>query len=88
MDRFACSAIEPEGVHEAERWDALRHVTFAGSLATIGLIGGVFAIDLFVSRPGHAHTVGLREACPATWNAVQGSLGALDTRSRAEDQEA
>jgi tellurite resistance protein TerC len=38
------------------------HVTFAAWLATIGLIAGLFAIDLFVSRPGHAHTVSLREA--------------------------
>src|SRR3954452_16023391 len=45
---------------------AALHVTFAGWLATIGLIGGLFAIDLFVSRPGHAHTVGLREAAGAS----------------------
>jgi tellurite resistance protein TerC len=42
------------------------HVTFAAWLATIGLIGGLFAIDLFVSRPGHAHTVNLREATVAS----------------------
>jgi tellurite resistance protein TerC len=41
-------------------------VTFAGWLATIGLIVGLFAIDLFVSRPGHAHTVGFREAAVAS----------------------
>ena len=32
-------------------------VTFAGWAATIGLIVILFALDLFVSRPGHAHTV-------------------------------
>src|SRR3954470_9343176 len=45
---------------------AALHVTFAGWLVTIGLIGALFAIDLFVSRPGHAHTVGLREATLAS----------------------
>src|SRR3954469_17622101 len=45
---------------------AALHVTFAGWFATIALIGGLFAIDLFVSRPGHAHTVGLREAAAAS----------------------
>jgi len=37
-------------------------VTVAGWAATIGLIVVLFAIDLFVSRPGHAHSVGFREA--------------------------
>src|SRR3954464_5688296 len=41
-------------------------VTFAGWAATIGLIAVLFAIDLFVSRPGHAHTVGFREAAIAS----------------------
>ena len=41
-------------------------VTFAGWAATIGLIVVLFAIDLFVSRPGHAHTVGFREAAIAS----------------------
>jgi tellurite resistance protein TerC len=41
-------------------------VTFAGWAATIGLIVALFAIDLFVSRPGHAHTVGFREAVIAS----------------------
>ena len=41
-------------------------VTFAGWAATIGLIGGLFALDLWVSRPGHAHTVGFREAAVAS----------------------
>src|SRR3954469_5039659 len=45
---------------------AALHVTFAGWLVTLGLIVGLFAIDLFVSRPGHAHTVGLREAAVAS----------------------
>src|SRR3954469_10053709 len=45
---------------------AALHVTFAGWVVTIALIGGLFAIDLFVSRPGHAHTVGLREAAAAS----------------------
>ena len=40
-------------------------VTFAGWAATIGVIVVLFAIDLFVSRPGHAHTVGFREAAIA-----------------------
>jgi tellurite resistance protein TerC len=42
------------------------HVTFAGWAATIGLIVLLFALDLFVSRPGHAHTVGFREAVLAS----------------------
>ena len=41
-------------------------VTLAGWAATIGLIVVLFAIDLFVSRPGHAHTVGFREAAIAS----------------------
>src|SRR3954449_3675476 len=41
-------------------------VSFAGWAATIGLIVLLFAIDLFVSRPGHAHTVGFREAAMAS----------------------
>ena len=41
-------------------------VTFAGWSATIGLITILFAVDLFVSRPGHAHTVGFREAMIAS----------------------
>ncbi len=41
-------------------------VTFAGWAATIGLIGGLFALDVWVSRPGHAHTVGFREAAVAS----------------------
>jgi tellurite resistance protein TerC len=41
-------------------------VTFAGWAATIGLIAILFALDLFVSRPGHAHTVGFREAAIAS----------------------
>jgi tellurite resistance protein TerC len=41
-------------------------VTFAGWAATIALIMVLFALDLFVSRPGHAHTVGFREAAIAS----------------------
>src|SRR3954449_11668306 len=42
------------------------HVTFAGWAATIGLIVGLFALDLFVSRPGHAHVIEFREALRAS----------------------
>src|SRR3954465_2596464 len=42
------------------------HVTVAGWAATIGLIAVLFIIDLFVSRPGHAHAVGFREAVLAS----------------------
>jgi tellurite resistance protein TerC len=41
-------------------------VTLAGWSATIGLIVALFLIDLFVSRPGHAHKVGFREAVLAS----------------------
>jgi tellurite resistance protein TerC len=41
-------------------------VSFAGWAATIGLIVALFALDLFVSRPGHAHAVGFREAATAS----------------------
>jgi len=41
-------------------------VTFAGWTATIGLIAALFALDLFVSRPGHEHEVGFREAVSAS----------------------
>src|SRR3954454_18379145 len=41
-------------------------VTVAGWAATLGVIGGLFVIDLFASRPGHAHTVGFREAAFAS----------------------
>src|SRR3954447_1993544 len=41
-------------------------VTVAGWAATIGLIAVLFVIDLFVSRPGHAHAVGFREAALAS----------------------
>jgi len=42
------------------------HVTFAGWAATIGLIAVLFAIDLFMTRPGHQHAVGFREAVLAS----------------------
>jgi len=41
-------------------------VSFAGWAATIGLIVALFALDLFVSRPGHTHAVGFREAATAS----------------------
>jgi hypothetical protein len=41
-------------------------VTLAGWAATIGIIAVLFALDLFVSRPGHAHTLGFREAASAS----------------------
>src|SRR5689334_24659635 len=42
------------------------HVTFAGWAATIGVIVGLFALDLFVSRPGHAHVIEFSEAALAS----------------------
>src|SRR3712207_4503556 len=50
-------------------------VTFAGWAATIGLIAALFAVDLFVTRPGHAHTVGFREAVVASVFYVSVALG-------------
>jgi len=50
-------------------------VTFAGWAATIGLIVILFAIDLFVSRPGHAHTVGFGEAALASVFYVSVAVG-------------
>jgi hypothetical protein len=44
---------------------AALEVTLSGWAATIGLIVGLFALDLFVSRPGHAHVIGFREATVA-----------------------
>src|SRR3954467_2766387 len=41
-------------------------VTFAGWAATIGLIAVLFVIDLFMTRPGHQHAVGFREAVLAS----------------------
>ena len=41
-------------------------VTIAGWAATIGVIAALFLLDLFVTRPGHAHTVGFREAVVAS----------------------
>jgi tellurite resistance protein TerC len=41
-------------------------VTFAGWAVTLGLIAALFLLDLFVSRPGHAHTVEFREAVIAS----------------------
>src|SRR3954452_12374957 len=42
------------------------HVTFAGWAATIGLIVVLFVVDLFMTRPGHQHAVGFREAVLAS----------------------
>jgi hypothetical protein len=42
------------------------HVSLLAWVATIGAIAALFALDLFVSRPGHAHTVGFREAVLAS----------------------
>jgi tellurite resistance protein TerC len=57
-------------VRVAAGWDGqepvVLDVTLAGWAATIGLIVILFALDLFVSRPGHAHTVGFREAVIAS----------------------
>jgi len=41
-------------------------VTLAGWAATIGVIVILFALDLFVTRPGHEHAVGFREATLAS----------------------
>src|SRR3954447_18910741 len=41
-------------------------VSFAGWAATIAAIVVLFVVDLFVSRPGHAHAVGFREAVLAS----------------------
>jgi tellurite resistance protein TerC len=41
-------------------------VSFAAWAATIAVIAGLFILDLFVSRPGHAHAVGFREAAFAS----------------------
>jgi tellurite resistance protein TerC len=42
------------------------HVAFAGWAATVGLVAALFVVDLYVSRPGHAHVVGFREAAAAS----------------------
>src|ERR671929_1708789 len=41
-------------------------ITLVGWVATVALIAALFALDLFVSRPGHAHEVGFREAVLAS----------------------
>jgi tellurite resistance protein TerC len=50
-------------------------VTFAGWAATIGLIVALFALDLFVSRPGHAHVIAFREAALASLFFVTVAIG-------------
>ena len=42
------------------------HVSFAGWAATIGLIVALMVVDLFMTRPGHQHAVGFREAVLAS----------------------
>jgi tellurite resistance protein TerC len=42
------------------------HVSFAGWAATIGLIIVLLVVDLFMTRPGHQHAVGFREAVLAS----------------------
>ena len=42
------------------------HVSFAGWAATVGLIVVLLAVDLFMTRPGHQHAVGFREAVLAS----------------------
>jgi tellurite resistance protein TerC len=42
------------------------HVSFAGWAATLAVIAALFALDLFVTRPGHEHVVGFREAVLAS----------------------
>jgi TerC family integral membrane protein len=51
------------------------HVTIAGWAATLGLIAALFILDLFVTRPGHAHTVGFSEAVVASLLYVGVALG-------------
>src|SRR3954452_8872225 len=51
------------------------HVTLAGWAATIGLIAVLFVVDLFVSRPGHAHAVEFREAALASAFYIAVALG-------------
>jgi tellurite resistance protein TerC len=41
-------------------------VSLAAWAATLGAIAALFVLDLFVSRPGHAHEVGFREALIAS----------------------
>ena len=50
-------------------------VTVAGRVATLALIAGLFAIDPFVSRPSHAHSVGFREAALASVFYVSVAIG-------------
>jgi tellurite resistance protein TerC len=50
-------------------------VTLVGWAATLALIAGLFVLDLFISRPGHAHTVGFREAVVASLFYVGVALG-------------
>jgi tellurite resistance protein TerC len=50
-------------------------VTFVGWAATLGLIAGLFVLDLSVSRPGHEHVVGFREAVIASLFYIAVAIG-------------
>jgi tellurite resistance protein TerC len=50
-------------------------VTFVGWAATLAFIAGLFVLDLFVSRPGHEHVVGFREAVWASVFYIAVGLG-------------
>jgi tellurite resistance protein TerC len=45
---------------------SMLEVTFVGWATTLALIAALFILDLFISRPGHAHTVAFREAVVAS----------------------
>jgi tellurite resistance protein TerC len=49
--------------------------TTAGWAATIAVIAALFVLDLFVSRPGHEHAVGFREAVIASLFYVAVAVG-------------
>src|SRR3954466_12284232 len=50
-------------------------VTLAGWAATLGLIAALFVFDLFVTRPGHEHVVGFREAVIASLFYIAVAIG-------------
>jgi TerC family integral membrane protein len=60
---------------EARGHTRMLEVTIAGWAGTIGLIVGLFVLDLFASRPGHAHVAGFREAAVASIFFVGVALG-------------
>ena len=55
-------------------------VTFVGWAATLGLIAGLFVLDLSVSRPGHEHVVGFREAVVASLFYIAVAIGFASAR--------